>query len=285
MHILIFDECEAIFRVRGENDGSAASKSYDSVVNALLTKMDGLTEIDNIVVIGLTNRKELLDPALLRPGRFEVQIEIGLPNAQDRHKIFEIHTKQMQATGVLAEDVNIQMLAEEAPRISGAEIAGVVRNAASYAVDRLIKQAAVQDQVEMTNDVNSENLPKMQIGFIDFIGMPVHVSLAKHVPELECLLETVEENRRALGKPASWEVQDVGERHKEKQRKLREQRAPEELDDQRAEQPRKFTQAHLQRHTQRARVRCHQEWQRVRYAVSSPHVQPCSWRCEPHAAP
>ena len=67
MHILIFDECDAIFRVRGENDGSAASKSYDSVVNALLTKMDGLTEIDNIVVIGLTNRKELLDPALLRP--------------------------------------------------------------------------------------------------------------------------------------------------------------------------------------------------------------------------
>ena len=67
VHIVIFDEIDAIFRERGKGDGSAANLAYDSVVNALLTKMDGLEEADNIVVIAMTNRKELLDQALLRP--------------------------------------------------------------------------------------------------------------------------------------------------------------------------------------------------------------------------
>ncbi len=76
LHILIFDEIDAIFRTRGQGDGSAASMAFDGVVNALLTKMDGLTKTDNIIVFGLTNRRELIEPALLRPGRFEVEIEV-----------------------------------------------------------------------------------------------------------------------------------------------------------------------------------------------------------------
>jgi hypothetical protein len=77
LHILIFDEIDAIFRTRGQGDGSAASMAFDGVVNALLTKMDGLTKTDNIIVFGLTNRRELIEPALLRPGRFEVEIEVS----------------------------------------------------------------------------------------------------------------------------------------------------------------------------------------------------------------
>eukprot|EP00729_Bicosta_minor_P014983 gene14983-10300_t len=136
VHIIIFDEIDAIFRERGKGDGQAANLAYDSVVNALLTKMDGLEEADNIVVIAMTNRKELLDPALLRPGRFEVQIEIGLPKAEGRRKILAIHTRQMRDSGLVDKDVDFDEVAEMLPRVSGAEIAGMVRNAASFAVDR-----------------------------------------------------------------------------------------------------------------------------------------------------
>ena len=64
--------------------------AYDALVNQLLTLMDGLTEVHNTLVVGLTNRRELLDSALLRPGRFEVQIEVGLPDEQGRWEIFEV---------------------------------------------------------------------------------------------------------------------------------------------------------------------------------------------------
>ena len=72
------------FLPAGKSDSSAAAAAYDSVVNQLLTKMDGLRSIHNILVIGMTNRRDLIDAALLRPGRFEVQIEIGLPDEEGR---------------------------------------------------------------------------------------------------------------------------------------------------------------------------------------------------------
>lgn len=127
LHVLVFDEIDAIFRERGRGDGSAASMAYDSVVNALLTLMDGLGEIDNIVVIGMTNRRQLIDPALLRPGRFEVQLEIGLPDAVGRRAILGIHTRQMAESGLLAADVDLPLLADLTARFSGAELAGMVR--------------------------------------------------------------------------------------------------------------------------------------------------------------
>jgi vesicle-fusing ATPase len=145
VHIVIFDEIDAIFRERGRGDGSAANMAYDSVVNALLTKMDGLEQADNLVVIAMTNRKELLDPALLRPGRFEVQIEIGLPKEEGRKQIMAIHTHQMRESGLVAEGVDFDAIATELPRVSGAEIAGLVRNAASFAVDRVMAASAEGD--------------------------------------------------------------------------------------------------------------------------------------------
>eukprot|EP00045_Choanoeca_perplexa_P013864 m.159095 g.159095 ORF g.159095 m.159095 type:complete len:885 (+) comp16482_c0_seq1:174-2828(+) len=136
VHILIFDEIDAIFRERGNGDGSAASVAYDSVVNSLLTLMDGLKEQDNIVVFGMTNRPKLIDRALLRPGRFEVQIEIGLPDFSGRVSIFNIHTRSMRAAKLLHDEVDLQALASATRRFSGAEIAGVIRNAASLAIAR-----------------------------------------------------------------------------------------------------------------------------------------------------
>jgi vesicle-fusing ATPase len=74
LHIIIFDEIDAVCKQRGSVQGSAGV--HDTVVNQLLTKMDGVNSLNNILVIGMTNRKELIDEALLRPGRFEVHVEI-----------------------------------------------------------------------------------------------------------------------------------------------------------------------------------------------------------------
>ena len=136
LFVIIIDEIDAICKPRGKTDQSAAGVAYDALVNQLLTLMDGLNEVHNTLVIGLTNRRELLDPALLRPGRFEVQIEVTLPDEEGRREIFEIHTREMKKNGLLGADVNVFELATNTSRFSGAEIAGVVRSASSYALER-----------------------------------------------------------------------------------------------------------------------------------------------------
>lgn len=136
LYVIVIDEIDAICKPRGKTDGSSAGVAYDAIVNQLLTLMDGLDEVHNTLVIGMTNRRELLDSALLRPGRFEVQIEVNLPDEQGRKEIFEIHTRSMRGSQMLAPDVSLIELAANTSRFSGAEIAGVVRAAASYALDR-----------------------------------------------------------------------------------------------------------------------------------------------------
>ncbi|KAF4738537.1 hypothetical protein FOZ62_012745, partial [Perkinsus olseni] len=103
----------------------------DSIVNQLLAKIDGVDSLDNILLIGMTNRLDMIDEALLRPGRLEVHVEIGLPDEEGRNEIFNIHTKQMREHGYLGSDVSIPHLANVTQNYSGAEIAGVVRSAAS----------------------------------------------------------------------------------------------------------------------------------------------------------
>ncbi len=136
LFVIIIDEIDAICKPRGKTDQSAAGVAYDALVNQLLTLMDGLNEIHNTLVIGLTNRRELMDSALLRPGRFEVQIEVTLPDKESREEIFEIHTREMKKNGLLGNDVNCWELAANTSRLSGAEIAGIVRAASSYALER-----------------------------------------------------------------------------------------------------------------------------------------------------
>lgn len=106
----------------------------DDVVNQLLTNLDGVDALNNIVVIGMTNRKDLIDEAILRPGRLEVQIEIGLPDEDGRREIFEIHTKRLKEEKLLDRDVNLRELAHLTKNFTGAEIESVVKNASSYAM-------------------------------------------------------------------------------------------------------------------------------------------------------
>jgi len=131
LHVIIFDELDAICKQRS---GSSAPGSHDSIVNQLLSKIDGVNSINNILLIGMTNRKELLDDALLRPGRLEVHIEIPLPNVEGRLQILNIHMGKAQSEGYLAPDVNITELAEMTKNYTGAEIGGVCKNAAQYAL-------------------------------------------------------------------------------------------------------------------------------------------------------
>ncbi|CAM0137867.1 transport between ER and Golgi ATPase protein [Umbelopsis sp. WA50703] len=137
LHIIIFDEIDAICKQRGSrNDGTGVG---DSVVNQLLAKMDGVEQLNNILIIGMTNRLDMLDDALLRPGRLEVHMEVGLPDAFGRQQIWKIHTAKMRESNILDPEVNIELLTELSANYTGAEIAGVVKAASSYALNRHIK--------------------------------------------------------------------------------------------------------------------------------------------------
>lgn len=109
LHVVIFDEIDAICKQRGSvNSGTGV---HDTVVNQLLTKIDGVDALNNILLIGMTNRKDMLDDALLRPGRLEVQVEIGLPDDRGRLQILQIHTAKMSKHSFLADDVDLYELA------------------------------------------------------------------------------------------------------------------------------------------------------------------------------
>nr|XP_046232877.1 vesicle-fusing ATPase-like [Scatophagus argus] len=161
LHIIIFDEIDAICKQRGTMAGSTGV--HDTVVNQLLSKIDGVEQLNNILVIGMTNRPDLIDEALLRPGRLEVKMEIGLPDERGRIQILHIHTAKMRQYDLLAGDVDIKELAVETKNYSGAELEGLVRAAQSTAMNRHIKASN-------TVEVNIETAEKLQVSRLDFMA-------------------------------------------------------------------------------------------------------------------
>ncbi|TMW55157.1 hypothetical protein Poli38472_013919 [Pythium oligandrum] len=152
VHIIIFDEIDAICKQRGSSrDGTGVG---DSVVNQLLTQIDGVDSLNNVLVIGMTNRKDMLDEALMRPGRLEVQIEINLPDAHGRGQILKIHTDRAREKGALHpaviadldscidpkklvnNDPEYKNLVQRTKNFSGAELEGLVRAATAHALSR-----------------------------------------------------------------------------------------------------------------------------------------------------
>jgi len=91
--------------------------------------MDGVDRLNNILLIGMTNRKDMIDDAILRPGRMEIHLEIGLPDYKGRQQIFEIHTRQMRKHDLLESDVDLDHLASITKNYTGAEIEAVCRGA------------------------------------------------------------------------------------------------------------------------------------------------------------
>ncbi|CEP08658.1 hypothetical protein [Parasitella parasitica] len=175
LHIIIFDELDAICKSRGSRSGDTGVG--DSVVNQLLAKMDGVEQLNNILIIGMTNRKDMIDEALLRPGRLEVHMEIGLPDEKGRLQILKIHTGMMRTNNVLESDVNLDELAELTKNYSGAEISGVVKAASSYAFNRHIK---VGTMAGIAADVEN-----MKVSMDDFMNALKEVQPAFGVSEAE----------------------------------------------------------------------------------------------------
>uniref|UniRef100_A0A8C0LRI6 Vesicle-fusing ATPase n=1 Tax=Canis lupus dingo TaxID=286419 RepID=A0A8C0LRI6_CANLU len=161
LHIIIFDEIDAICKQRGSMAGSTGV--HDTVVNQLLSKIDGVEQLNNILVIGMTNRPDLIDEALLRPGRLEVKMEIGLPDEKGRLQILHIHTARMRGHQLLSADVDIKELAVETKNFSGAELEGLVRAAQSTAMNRHIK-ASTKVEVDM------EKAESLQVTRGDFLA-------------------------------------------------------------------------------------------------------------------
>ena len=164
LHVIVMDEIDAIMRPRGAGDDSGARAVYDGVTTQMLAYMDGFKSSNNLLIIGLTNRLSSMDKALLRPGRFEVQIRIPLPTDEGRLEIYKIHTKKLRDNDYLAPDVSLGALARRSAALSGADIEGIVRAAVSYAFERHQKAA----QERMTVDEGEAEEPKFQVNANDF---------------------------------------------------------------------------------------------------------------------
>jgi transitional endoplasmic reticulum ATPase len=128
--IIFIDEIDSLAPARG--GGLGEPQVTERVVNTILAEMDGLEELQNVVVIGATNRPTLIDPALLRPGRFDELIYVGTPDTAGRRRILAIHTRHMP----LADDVDLESLAKRTDRFTGADLEDLTRRAGLTALRR-----------------------------------------------------------------------------------------------------------------------------------------------------
>ncbi|MGC8547571.1 MAG: CDC48 family AAA ATPase [Candidatus Micrarchaeia archaeon] len=145
--IIFIDEIDAIASSRGED--ITDSHVTERVVDTLLTEMDGLQDLKNVVVLAATNRPEAIDPALLRPGRFDKIIEIPMPDAAARLEILKVHTRRMP----LDKDVDLAEIANLTENYTGAEIENVVREAGMYAIRENRNIVTKQDFTRALSDI------------------------------------------------------------------------------------------------------------------------------------
>ncbi|KXA95465.1 hypothetical protein AKJ37_00440 [candidate division MSBL1 archaeon SCGC-AAA259I09] len=136
--IVFFDEIDALVPLRGT--GISDSHVGERVISQLLTEIDGLEALENVVVIGATNRPDLVDPALLRPGRFDRVLMVPGPDEEARHEIFKIHTKKMP----LAKDIDLKEFAKNTEGFSGADISAICQEAAMIALREDVKTKEVK---------------------------------------------------------------------------------------------------------------------------------------------
>lgn len=129
--IIFFDEFDSISKHRGSSLGD----STERVVNQLLTELDGIEELEKVIVIAATNRRDLIDPALLRPGRIDSMLELTIPDEKTRESIFKVHTKNMP----LDKKVNIKEYVKKTEGFTGADIEAVTRNAGLNAIKSFYK--------------------------------------------------------------------------------------------------------------------------------------------------
>ena len=147
--IIFIDEIDAIGRARGKNPTMGGNDERENTLNQLLTEMDGFGTNTGVIVLAATNRVEILDPALLRAGRFDRQIHVDLPELSERVAIFKVHMKPLK----LDQTVDIEMLARQTPGFSGADIANVCNEAALIAARHNRKEVGKQDFLDAVDRI------------------------------------------------------------------------------------------------------------------------------------
>ncbi|WP_308425877.1 ATP-dependent zinc metalloprotease FtsH [Nonomuraea cavernae] len=158
--IVFIDEIDAIGRARGGAGGIGGHDEREQTLNQILTEMDGFSGAEGVIVIGATNRPEILDPALLRPGRFDRTVQVGLPDAAGRAAILEVHTRGVPLDG----SVSLGGLAKITPGMTGADLANLVNEAALLAAKR--------GKEKVTDLDFADALEKLQLGAARSIVMP-----------------------------------------------------------------------------------------------------------------
>ena len=147
--IIFIDEVDAIGRARGKNPSLGGNDERENTLNQLLTEMDGFGTNSGVIVLAATNRVEILDPALLRAGRFDRQIHVDLPELSERVAIFNVHLKPLK----LDKDLDIELLARQTPGFSGADIANVCNEAALIAARHNRKEVGKQDFLDAVDRI------------------------------------------------------------------------------------------------------------------------------------
>ncbi|MFI6036224.1 ATP-dependent zinc metalloprotease FtsH [Streptomyces sp. NPDC051315] len=158
--IIFIDEIDTIGRVRGGGASVSGHDEREQTLNQILTEMDGFSGTEGVIVIAATNRADILDPALTRPGRFDRVVNVSPPDRGGREAILRIHTRQIP----LAPDVDLAHLARVTPGMTGADLANLANEAALFAVKR--------KQNQVTRADLSEALEKVQLGAERTLVMP-----------------------------------------------------------------------------------------------------------------
>lgn len=147
--IIFIDEIDAIGRARGKNLATGGNDERESTLNQLLTEMDGFGTNSGVIILAATNRADVLDPALLRAGRFDRQIHVDLPDLQERREIFQVHLRPLK----LDNTVDVDFLSKQTPGFSGADIANVCNEAALIAARNDHKRVGKQDFMDAVDRI------------------------------------------------------------------------------------------------------------------------------------
>ncbi|HDD31151.1 MAG TPA: AAA family ATPase, partial [Thermococcus litoralis] len=192
--VVFIDEIDAIAPARGAHEGA---HYMETLLNQLLTEMDGIEENSGVVVIAATNRPDILDPALLRPGRFDRLILVPAPDERARLEIFKVHTRRVP----LAEDVSLEELAKRTEGYSGADIEAVVREAALIALRRAVSKTSR----ELLEEQAEEFLEKLRVSKKDFeeAMKKVKPSITRYMLDY---YKQFEESRKAAAREERKEV-------------------------------------------------------------------------------